>query len=330
MRRTLPMTTTLLAALLLSSTALAAPESSEPTEGLQHPAPPEADGALEEATRLLSRQPAGRASDVPAVREALELLRQRGTRAHLPLLSSMGLEESPALARAAREAYSEVVVRSRHEARARVAATLASATPWSELSPERTRSDGSALGFHEAAALSYAHHFVGPVRTDLLELSPVELESFALRAEDRGQPEEAILLHAAAAAGGHTGAGEALRAYGVDPDLLLLGMLLSPDPAWLWPAPREVVSRFGTQGQDVATAALRERLETAGPRLRIQSVRTLAKVLESEASSSDALRGAREALETAANHGGELERTAVSLALEELAQGTPGARMGAP
>ena len=330
MRRTLPMTTTLLAALLLSSTALANPEPSAPAVGLGQPALLEADAALEEATRILSRQPAGRASDVPAVREAVELLRQRGTRAHLPLLSSLGLEESPALARAAREAYSEVVVRTRQEARAHVAASLSTATPWSELSPERTRSDGSALGFHEAAALSYAHHFVGPVRTDLLELSAVELESLALRAEDRENPKEAIRLHAAAAAGGHAGAGEALRAHGVDPDLLLLGMVLSPEPAWLWPAPREVVSGFGTHGQDVATAALRERLETAGPRLRIQSVRTMAMVLESEASSSDARRGAREALETAAARGGELERIAVSLALDELAQGRPGARIGGP
>lgn len=331
MMRALPriaLTLAMAGALALSPVALAGPADAAvagPAPAVPAGTPAVAESpAVADAIRLLGRQPPGRTMPAPSVLQAVDTLGEQGSREHLPLLAALGLEESPALAHRARLAHAAVVERERRLGREAFASTLVRAAPpapeLENAAPRRP--DGSLTGPTERALLAYTRGVLGErpaIHPEDAADDEVDLVIRALQAEDRGQHAEALGLHALAAAQGHAGARAALAAHGVDADRLLLGLALSPVESALQAGPHELLRHLQPAGHALAVEVYTERLDTAGPRLRIQAMRALNTLMHAEASSTWSRRVTRAHLERVAEQGDELERAAAMLALVEPA-----------
>lgn len=311
--------------LAMAGTLAASAEAHAGTTAAAVPTPPVSSQVSDlpevaAAIKLLGRQPPGRAMPAPSVLAAVDTLGEHGGREHLSLLAALGLEESPALAHRARLAHAAVVERERRLGRAAFASALErEVADLGATASALRRPDGSSPGPTERALLAYAAELVGQLQDPEGAPDAMDLAILALQAEDRGEHDLALRLHAHAAARGHEGARAALQAHGVDADRLLLGLALGPASQPVQPVPTEALHRLAPEGHALAVQAYTERLDTAGPRLRIQAMRALNTLMHAEASSTASRRLTRAHLERVAEQGDELERAAALLALVEPA-----------
>ena len=171
----------------------------------------------ESAAQMLSRFPPGHVPASIPVLNAMGVLEESGDLEHISLLESMIDGESREIQEAATLALAGISSRGRHALRKNFS------EPTSEqihALGELLRNESVHLGPHERQALAYA--------VLVLEKIPDNVERewrlSGMSQEDAADAQGALRTYALAAANGHIEALEEIRAYGVDPERLVLGL----------------------------------------------------------------------------------------------------------
>lgn len=250
----------------------------------------------DDAAAILSRYPAGMMPTSEPVMSAIETLGASGDQEDRSVLQSLQEMEKPSIASAAATALAAIERREQRTAYA--APDSRQVRRWlSEQTVPLTRADGSLMGRSEQEALSYAALILGSPRSGLGERDLlVEAEGL----EDAGDAAGALLLYAQAASLGQPEALTTIRDFGVDPELLLLGMSVPSETAVIERAPPQAIDVLIREGSAKTVAVLIERADTAGNIERAVALDALADMLRSTPLSASARRSARSELEKAA------------------------------
>jgi hypothetical protein len=251
----------------------------------------------DDAAAVLSRYPAGMMPTSEPVMSAIETLGITGAPEDRAVLESLREMEKPSIVSAATTALAAIDRRVRRTEY--TAPDSRQMRRWlSEQPKPLTRADGTVLGRNEQDALSYAALILGPPRTESLGERDLLVE--AQGQEDVNDAAGALLLYAQAAALGHPTALTTIRDFGVDPELLLLGMSVSTAAVVLERAPPQALDVLVREGSTKTVSVLIERADTAGHIERAVALDALADMLRSTPLSASARRSARSELEKAA------------------------------
>ena len=249
------------------------------------------------AAAVLSRYPAGMMPTSEPVMSAIETLGASGDPEDRAVLQSLREMEKPPIASAATTALAAIDRRERRTAY--TAPDSRQIRRWlSDQSRPLTRADGSQMGRHEQEALSYAALILGTPRSGALEDRDLLIKAEGL--EDAGDAAGALLLYAQAAAMGDPGALTTIRDFGVDPELLLLGMSVPTEEDMIERAPPQALDVLIREGSTKTVAVLIERADTAGNIERAVALDALADMLRTTPLPASARRSARSELEKAA------------------------------
>lgn len=254
------------------------------------------------AATMLSRYPAGKVPDSAPVMSAIASLASDGTAEHRAVLESLEEMEEPAIARAAEQALAAIDRRG-----LRAAYTAPDARQirrWIADQPRpMTRADGSPMGRTEQEALGYAVLVLGAPRGE--DVGPAHLLKAATHLEDTRDVPGALSLYAKAASLGEADALLTIRDFGVDPELLLLGMSVTAAEPLIDTAPPEALDVLIREGSSSTVAVLIERADTANHIDRAVALDALAEMLRTTTLPASARRSARSELEQAAMSGRE-------------------------
>lgn len=254
------------------------------------------------AATMLSRYPAGKVPDSAPVMSAIASLASDGTAEHRAVLESLEEMEEPAIARAAEQALAAIDRRG-----LRAAYTAPDARQirrWIADQPRpMTRADGSPMGRTEQEALGYAVLVLGAPRGE--DVGQAHLLKAATHLEDTRDVSGALSLYAKAASLGEADALHTIRDFGVDPELLLLGMSVTAAEPLIDTAPPEALDVLIREGSSSTVAVLIERADTANHIDRAVALDALAEMLRTTTLPASARRSARSELEQAAMSGRE-------------------------
>lgn len=252
--------------------------------------------APDEAAATLSRYPAGLLPATEPVMAAIEVLGSSGEPAHRAVLESLKDLEKPPVAYAAAEALSALDRRERRDAY--TAPDSRQIRRWIGEQDPLKRADGSTMGRHEQDALAYAALVLGEPRSERIE--EPRLLHIAEEREDAADISGALTLYARAASLGEASALETIRTFGVDPELLLLGMSVSSSEALVETAPPQALDVLIREGSSSTVAVLIERADSANHIDQAVALDALAEMLRTTALPASARRSARSELEKAA------------------------------
>ena len=251
----------------------------------------------DDAAAILSRYPAGMMPSSEPVMSAIETLGASGDPADRAVLESLHEMEKPPIASAAATALAAIDRRAlRTEYTAPDSRQI---RRWLAEQPHTlTRPDGSQLGRSEQEALGYAALILGSPRSSTLGERDLLIEAEGL--EDAGDAAGALLLYAKAAAMGEPGALSTIRDFGVDPELLLLGMSVPTQEPMIERVPPQALDVLIREGSTKTVAVLIERVDTAGHIERAVALDALADMLRTTPLPASSRRNARSELEKAA------------------------------
>jgi hypothetical protein len=256
----------------------------------------------DDAAATLSRYPAGMVPASEPVMEAIETLGSTGSTTHRAVLVSLQEMEKPTIAHAASAALAEIDRRAQRAAYA--PPDSRQVRRWLAEQPHpMTRADGSPIGRAEQEALGYAVLILGAPRGE--SVSAARLLRAAAHLEDTQDPAGALTLYAHAASRGDTTALDAIRDFGVDPELLLLGMSVSSAEDLVDAVPPEALDVLIREGSSSTVAVLIERADTANHIDRAVALDALAEMLRTTPLPASVRRSARSELEKAAMSGRE-------------------------
>jgi len=257
------------------------------------PAPAEVSSAAlqrevqaEQAAATLSRFPSGRVPATEQVLAAIAALGASGSREHLALLSSLAEREAPEIQQAAQVAIAELNQRTVDTTRRIFSANNipsdSAIDHWVRAhESELARPNGSKLGHTESRMVAYAAIVLDGIKTaqvpsaddDAAEARVRELQTDAI---------PALVHYARGAADGEQGSLDAIRAFGVDPERLLLGMSASPKSelvARVEPTAVEVLVR---EGSAPTIAVLMERAATGDTAEKVVAIDALGRMLQKD------------------------------------------------
>ncbi|MFT5682245.1 MAG: hypothetical protein ACI8RZ_003163 [Myxococcota bacterium] len=256
----------------------------------------------DDAAAILSRYPAGMVPGSESVMDAIEALATSGSPAHRAVLESLQEMEEPPIARAAGEALTAIDRRSLRSAY--TAPDSRQIRRWlSEQPRPMQRADGSPMGHTEQEALGYAVLILGAPRGE--DVGPTHLLKAATHLEDTSDTAGALTLYARAASLGDASALTTIENFGVNPELLLLGMSVSSAESLVDAAPPEALDVLIREGSTSTVAVLIERADTASHIDRAVALDALAEMLRTTPLTASARRSARSELEKAAMSGRE-------------------------
>jgi hypothetical protein len=208
-----------------------------------------------DAATLLSRYPAGAVPVDPTTITAIQVLGEDGTRQEISLLRNLAEHERDEVRAAAVAAISQIRSRQRSAQRESFARTI---PDWADLAEPTETLQALGLGRDEAECAAYAERILGPGPLVLArppeqrakgdpeallaegrpalalavlagDPSPRARRLEATAWEDLGEPRGAIRQYGLLASQGDQEAHSTLDRYGIDPERLLLGMLVRPD-----------------------------------------------------------------------------------------------------
>lgn len=256
----------------------------------------------DDAATMLSRYPAGMVPDSGPVMSAIASLASTGTAEHRAVLESLQEMEASTISRAAADAL--VSIERRSQRASFTAPDSRQIRRWvAEISQPMTRADGSPMGRAEQEALGYAVLVLGAPRGE--EVAQAHLMRAATHLEDTQDAPGALALYATAAALGEPDAFLTIQDFGVDPELLLLGMSVSTASPRVASVPSEALDVLIREGSSSTVAVLVERADTANHIDRAVALDALAEMLRTTVLPASARRSARDELEAAAMAGRE-------------------------
>jgi hypothetical protein len=259
----------------------------------------------EQAAATLSRFPAGHVPATEPVFAAITALGASGSREHLSLLTSLAEREAPEIQQAAQIAIADLNQRTIDTTR-RIFSTnnIPSDTAidhWVRAhESELARPNGSKLGHTESRMVAYAAIVLDGIKTaqvptaddDQAEARARELQTDAI---------PALVHYARGAADGQQDSLDAIRAFGVDPERLLLGMSASPKSelvARVEPTAVEVLVR---EGSERTMAVLMERAASGDTAEKVVAIDALGRMLQKDDVPSSTCHMAVGQLETASH-----------------------------
>ncbi len=237
--------------------------------------------ATPDPATTLSRFSAGTLPATEPVLAAISALGDRGASDDLPLLRSLATEESGLVALAALAATDTIEGRMVADRRS----AFSEALPVAAELAQAARQLRGPLGPAEAEAVAYARAVLGATEAPatLDTVAPDKAAALVAdgdRAEREARPRDALALYAQAAASGSAAATERISAFGVDHELLLLGMTTASGPApaaVLEPLAIEALARTGS---DRTVRVLVERARDPRPLVRIVALDALADMMK--------------------------------------------------
>jgi len=171
----------------------------------------------ESAAQILSRFPAGNVPASIAVLDAMGVLAESGDDEHISLLESMIGPESPEVQEAAKLALRDISSRGRTALRKNFSEP---ATQRIQAVAQHFKDNELRLGTHERQALAYTVLVLERIPANAEE----EWRMSGMTSEEANDPKGALRTYALAAANGHADAFDEIRAYGIDPERLVLGL----------------------------------------------------------------------------------------------------------
>lgn len=293
----------LLLALLLPAQALAASASKVAPADAAETA---AAAAVDDATTLLSRYPAGLVPVDPGVMGAIATLGADGGADEISLLRNLVENERAEVRQAASRAIADIRERQHAAQRESFAGQL---PDWPDLEPVAAPLRESGLGREEAACVAYANLVLGEARERKARAESGDaaallasgrphkalaaavsgndtkarlLEARAL--EDLGDVRGAVQQYARLAALGNREAHAALDGYGIDTERLLLGLFARPDgrSPGLDGDEARVLEVLIRHGGELTVQVLTERTRGSLPSDRATAADALARMLEGD------------------------------------------------
>lgn len=248
----------------------------------------------------LSRFPAGAVPPSETVLDAISALGRAGGPGDVPLLEAIAEDESGLVALAALAATDAIQERGVAAQRAAFSANLPSPAEVMRAAADL----GGPHGPAESEAVAYARAVLGstdaPATLDTV--SPERARALVAdgdRAERAARPRDALTLYAQAAASGDDSAPARIAAFGVDQELLLLGMTASGGPAPAAVLEPLAVESLASAGADRTVRVLVERARDPRPLVRIVALDALADMVRRRRVPSDLRGTARDTLEAA-------------------------------
>jgi hypothetical protein len=276
----------------------------------------------EKAAATLSRFPAGHVPATEPVFAAIAALGASDTRDHLALLSSLEEREVPEVQQAAKQAIAELNQRTIDTTRRIFSASKipsdSAVDHWVRTHESQlARTNGSKLGRTESRMVAYAALVLDGIKTAQVPTADDD-EAEARARELQTDAIPALVHHARGAADGEQGSLEAIRAFGVDPERLLLGMSASPKSeivARVEPTAVEVLVR---EGSEQTIAVLMERAASADTAEKVVAIDALGRILQTADVPSSTCHMAVGQLESASrSRGDEAVRDTARTALAE-------------
>ena len=259
----------------------------------------------EQAAATLSRFPAGRVPATEPVLAAIAALGASGSRDHLALLSSLAAREVPEVQQAAERAIGTLNQRTIDTTRKIFSANNipsdSAVDHWVRThETELARPNGSKLGREESRTVAYAAIVLDGIKTaQVPSADDDEAEARARELQTDAIP--ALVHHARSAADGEQDSLDAIRAFGVDPERLLLGMSASPKSelvARVEPTAVEVLVR---EGSERTMTVLMERAASGDTAEKVVAIDALGRMLQKDDVSSSTCHMAVGQLETASH-----------------------------
>jgi hypothetical protein len=240
----------------------------------------------DQSAALLSRFPSGHVPATEPVMAAIAALGASGSREHLSLLSSLAEREEPEIQQAAQLAIAELNQRTVDTTRRIFSANNipsdSAIDHWVRAhESELARPNGSKLGREDSRMVAYAAIVLDGIKNaqvptaddDQAEAHARELQTDAI---------PALVHYARGAADGQQDSFDAIRAFGVDPERLLLGMSASPKSelvARVEPTAVEVLVR---EGSAPTIAVLMERAQSGDTAEKVVALDALGRMLQKD------------------------------------------------
>ena len=280
----------------------------------------------EKAAATLSRFPAGHVPATEPVFAAISALGASGTRDHLALLASLEQREAPEIQQAAGLATAELNQRTVDTTRRIFSASKipsdSAIDQWVRAhESDLSRPNGSKLGRTESRMVAYAAIVLDGIKNAQVPTADDD-EAEARARELQTDAIPALVHHARGAADGEEGSLDAIRAFGVDPERLLLGMSASPKSelvARVEPTAVEVLVR---EGSEPTITVLMERAAGGDTAEKVVAIDALGRMLQKEDVPSSTCHMAVGQLESASrSRGDEAIRDTARTALAEARAG---------
>ena len=251
----------------------------------------------DDAATALSRYPAGLIPASEPVMDAIETLGASGEQTHRAVLESLQEMEQSPVAHAAAAALSAIERRQQREDY--TAPDTRQIRRWlTEQDRPMNRADGSPMGHTEQEALGYAVLILGAPRGE--PVGEPHLMKAATHLEDTGDEAGALACYAQAASLGDAEALTTIRDFGIDPEMLLLGMSVTSTELLVDAAPPQALDVLIREGSSKTVAVLIERADTANHIDRAVALDALAEMLRTTTLPASVRRSARSELEKAA------------------------------
>ncbi|MAY80392.1 MAG: hypothetical protein CL930_06350 [Deltaproteobacteria bacterium] len=179
--------------------------------------------SVEESATLLSRFPLGLMPASIPVLDAVGTIGDEGSESHLALLESLIEEEDRTIREAAIQAARAITGRKQLSIRHHFTPpTHQDLRRWVAQHPhEFIDRNGRAYGKTESIAVAYARIVLGNTNT---MTSTKGWESAGKQLELHGETQQALRLYTKVASSGNTSAMDEIKAFGLNPELLILGM----------------------------------------------------------------------------------------------------------
>jgi HEAT repeat protein len=269
---------------LLIYAGLANASASDPGRTEPPSAAVERSPKAEDAAATLSRFPAGHVPATEPVLAAIAALGTAGSRDHLALLSSLEQREAPEVQEAAASAIAELNQRTVDTTRRAFSASKIpsdnAVDKWVRAHESQlARPNGSKLGRTESRMVAYAAIVLDGIKTAQVPAADDD-QAEALARELDTDAVPALVHHARSAADGGQESLDAIRAFGVDPERLLLGMSASPKSeivARVEPTAVEVLVR---QGSERTIAVLMERATSGDTAEKVVAIDALGRMIQ--------------------------------------------------
>ena len=244
----------------------------------------EREEAAERAAATLSRFPAGNVPATEPVLAAIAALGASGTRDHLALLSSLEQREAPEVQEAAGKAIAELNQRTVDTTRRIFSASKipsdGAVDKWVRAHErELARPNGSKLGRNESEMVAYAAIVLDGIKTAQVPTADDD-EAEALAHELQTDAIPALVHHARSAADGEQQSLDAIRAFGVDPERLLLGMSASPKSEIVARVDPKAVEVLVREGSEQTIAVLMERAESGDTAEKVVAIDALGRMIQ--------------------------------------------------
>jgi hypothetical protein len=270
--------------LIYTSLASANPAALLPNDVASSPV--EREDQAEQAAATLSRFPAGHVPATEPVLASIAALGASGSRDHLSLLSSLAEREAPEVQQAAELAITDLNQRTVDTTRRIFSASKipndSAIDHWVRAhESELSRPNGSKLGHTESRMVAYAAIVLDGIKTaQVPSADDDEAEAHARELQTDAIP--ALVHYARGAADGEQDSFDAIRAFGVDPERLLLGMSASPKSelvARVEPSAVEVLVR---EGSAPTIAVLLERAASGDTAEKVVAIDALGRMLQKD------------------------------------------------